>query len=42
MTKHRSDHDLLIDPKEIAQIIQDDISGDSYTIVSRIIKRRKY
>lgn len=42
MTKHRSDHDLLIDPKEIAQIIRQDLSGDSYTIVSRIIKRRKY
>lgn len=42
MTKHRPDHDLLIDPKEIAQIIQEDISGESYTIVSRMIKRRKY
>ena len=42
MTKHRLDHNLLIDPKEIAQIIHDDISGESYTIVSRTIKRRKY
>lgn len=42
MTKHRPDHNLLIDPKEIAQIIKEDLSGDSYTIVSRIIKRRKY
>lgn len=42
MTKHRVDHDLLIDPREIAQIVQEDISGDSYTIVSRVIKRRKY
>ena len=42
MTKHRSDHDLLIDPKEIARMIQSDLSGDSYTIVSRTIKRRKY
>jgi 3-oxoacyl-[acyl-carrier protein] reductase len=42
MTNHRLDHDLLIDPKEIARIIHEDISGESYTIVSRTIKRRKY
>lgn len=42
MTKHRQDHDLLIDPKEVAKIIKDDLSGESYSIVSRIIKRKKY
>jgi 3-oxoacyl-[acyl-carrier protein] reductase len=42
MTKHRKDHDLLIDPSEISKIIIEDLSGESYAIVSRIIKRKKY